>query len=550
MRLHYAEAPEYGYYAEAPEIRLLRGSARLRLLRRSRPNTATTPRRPSTATTPRRPSTATTRSARVRLLRGSARVRLLRAKRPSTATTPKRRSTATTAKRPSTATTPRRPSTATTPRRPSTATTPRRPSTATTPRRPTTATTPRRPSTATTAKPPEYGYAEAPEYGYAEAPDYGWWGEAEPGLRGTGSGRVRRARSTRSPATAKRPSPQAAAPGSWGQVPEMVGYGPMGEDPAIGYYGEPDLAGYVRAVRNAAVQRRMPDADQHCRRIRRGGRLEGYIKPRAREPEVRLVHRAAGPDADRAGDFQAALVAASAAGGSCHGCRAEHQGKSTPPDLRLRSTSSRASSLRERRELEHAQVLRQRPGQDEARDQPAVGLAPAALQHVRGARAARRHQRSAARLRAREGRSTRRRSITVTTSWRHRSTDSAGVRRQRGCRLIDADASGHRGYRATARRPVELLRQADAIGRQVGRSRSRRRGRDAEDDNGRRSCTQTTISAVDRGRRHDRRVIRSEERHSRRFIDDLRTRRRRRTEQIDCRTTAPARSSASSSTTP
>ena len=38
--------------------------------------------------------------------------------------------------------------------------------------------------------------------------------------------------------------------GYYGQVPEMVGYGeyePMGEEyPSMGYYGEPDMAGYVR----------------------------------------------------------------------------------------------------------------------------------------------------------------------------------------------------------------------------------------------------------------------------------------------------------------
>ena len=52
--------------------------------------------------------------------------------------------------------------------------------------------------------------------------------------------------------------------------------------------------------------------------------------------------------------------------------------------------------LRDSRARQHVEVFRQRSRQDETRNQPAVGLAAAPLQHLRGSRDARRHQRSAA----------------------------------------------------------------------------------------------------------------------------------------------------------
>ena len=80
------------------------------------------------------------------------------------------------------------------------------------------------------AEPPaEYGYyAEPPEYGYyAEPPDYGeyepvgYFAEEQPY-------------------------------GYYGEPQEMVGYGeyePLSEYPeGVGYYGEPDISGYVREV--------------------------------------------------------------------------------------------------------------------------------------------------------------------------------------------------------------------------------------------------------------------------------------------------------------
>jgi len=105
-------------------------------------------------------------------------------------------------------------------------------------------------------EPPEYGYyAQAPEYGYygeqpdygyyAQAPEYGYYGEApEYGYY------------------AEPPDYGEYEPvgyfaeeqpyGWYGEPQEMVGYGqyePLSEYPqGVGYYGEPDISGYVRQV--------------------------------------------------------------------------------------------------------------------------------------------------------------------------------------------------------------------------------------------------------------------------------------------------------------
>jgi hypothetical protein len=103
--------------------------------------------------------------------------------------------------------------------------------------------------------------------GYAEDPTMGW-GEA--------------------------PGPQAAAPGSWGQVPEMVGYGPMGEDPALAYYSEPDLAGYVRDRRYQPFNAGCPMPTNTVGEYEETP-LEGYVKPRRVSPRCESFTEQPGP---------------------------------------------------------------------------------------------------------------------------------------------------------------------------------------------------------------------------------------------------------------
>ena len=59
--------------------------------------------------------------------------------------------------------------------------------------------------------------------------------------------------------------------------------------------------------------------------------------------------------------------------------------------------------LRDVENTSHPEILRQRPGEDQTGDQPAVGLAAAALQYVRGAGDAGGHQRLAAGVIRRKG---------------------------------------------------------------------------------------------------------------------------------------------------
>src|SRR6266545_6715380 len=97
---------------------------------------------------------------------------------------------------------------------------------------------------------PDYGYYAEPEYGYAE-PDYGYYAEPEYGYYGE-------------PEYGYYAEPELAEqepvgyfaeeqPYGWyGEPQEMVGYGeyePLSEYPeGVGYYGEPDVSGYVREV--------------------------------------------------------------------------------------------------------------------------------------------------------------------------------------------------------------------------------------------------------------------------------------------------------------
>jgi hypothetical protein len=87
-------------------------------------------------------------------------------------------------------------------------------------------------------EPPDYGYyAEAPEYGYyGEPPEYGYYAEppdyGEYGPVGYFA--------------------EEQPYGWYGEPQEMVGYGqnePLSQYPeGVGYYGEPDISGYVRQV--------------------------------------------------------------------------------------------------------------------------------------------------------------------------------------------------------------------------------------------------------------------------------------------------------------
>src|SRR6266508_4398565 len=97
---------------------------------------------------------------------------------------------------------------------------------------------------------PEYGYAE-PDYGDYAEPDYGDYAEPEYGYYGE-------------PEYGYYAEPELAEqepvgyfaeeqPYGWyGEPQEMVGYGeyePLSEYPeGVGYYGEPDVSGYVREV--------------------------------------------------------------------------------------------------------------------------------------------------------------------------------------------------------------------------------------------------------------------------------------------------------------
>jgi hypothetical protein len=75
-------------------------------------------------------------------------------------------------------------------------------------------------------------------------------------------------------------------PGYYGQVPEMVGYGeyapPEQGYPGVGYYGQPDLAGYVRETEptfNAGcpLPTNVPGFGE-------AENLEGYVKPTTVNP--------------------------------------------------------------------------------------------------------------------------------------------------------------------------------------------------------------------------------------------------------------------------
>jgi hypothetical protein len=101
--------------------------------------------------------------------------------------------------------------------------------------------------------------------GYAEEPPLGW-GEA--------------------------PSPQFAAHG-WGQVPEMVGYGPMGEPP-LEAYGEPELSAYVRDVRRPRFNAGCPMPTNTVGEYEEAP-LEGYVRPSRVSPRCDTFSSQPGP---------------------------------------------------------------------------------------------------------------------------------------------------------------------------------------------------------------------------------------------------------------
>jgi hypothetical protein len=141
-------------------------------------------------------------------------------------------------------------------------------------------------------------YGEEP-YGYAEGSEFADWGETEPGYAepdpvGYFAQEQPMAGYAKDPSLAwgEASSPQFAAHG-WGQVPEMVGYGPMGEAP-LEYYGEPELAAYVRDVRAPAFNAGCPMPTNTVGGYEESP-LEGYVKPTPVSPRCESFATQPGP---------------------------------------------------------------------------------------------------------------------------------------------------------------------------------------------------------------------------------------------------------------
>ena len=93
--------------------------------------------------------------------------------------------------------------------------------------------------------------------------------------------------------------PQMAATSGWGQMPEMVGYGPMGQDPSLPY-GEPDLSGYVRAVRSQPFNAGCPMPTNTVGGFEEApeygyGGYDGYTKPTEVSPRCDAFTERPGP---------------------------------------------------------------------------------------------------------------------------------------------------------------------------------------------------------------------------------------------------------------